>query len=115
MRCEQVRFKLDRKRLDEIPQFAVEPEHFRLLGARFTYPLLGAPMPAHEKKLLDQFTPANLAAADNSVLVLVRDAARLAHVPPREQGLLLLDDIGPQRISGLQRAGKCEFNSTISK
>eukprot|EP00953_Heterococcus_sp_UTEX-ZZ885_P021553 12018-Heterococcus_DN1.PRE.1 len=84
----QVRFKLDRKQLDEIPQFAVEPEHFRLLGVRFKYPMLGTPMPADiSKRVYSDYGP-DLSAADNNVLVLVRDAARLAHVPPKERGLL---------------------------
>jgi hypothetical protein len=101
-------FKLDRKQLDEIPQFAVEPEHFRLLGVRFKYPMLGTPMPADiSKRVYSDYGP-DLSAADNNVLVLVRDAARLAHVPPKERGLLLYDDMSPYCISGLQREGKCE-------
>jgi hypothetical protein len=77
--------------------------------------MLGTPMPADiSKRVYSDYGP-DLAAADNNVLVLVRDAARLAHVPPKEQGLLLLNDMSPYCISGLQREGKCEFKSTSSR
>jgi hypothetical protein len=108
---EQVRFKLDRKQLNEIPQFAVEPEHFSLLGVRFKYPMLGTPMPADfSKRVYSDYGP-DLPAADNNVLVLVRDAARLAHVPPKERGLLLYDDMSP---SGPTASVGCSVKANVS-
>jgi hypothetical protein len=111
----QVRFKLSRRRLDEIPQFAVVPEHFRLLEVRYKHPLLFAPKPAVVTLEFLAHTMKN-PHPDNNVLVLMRDAARLAHEPmdDRRRGYLQYEDHEPQRISWLQEKGKRESNIDAS-